>query len=769
MRFTRLALLSALGLAAVVASRFQVDGQIPLEREPLVLRLPAPQVLEWEDVDPSPYGLFLWNRGFRLTFRFSHLAAGDLVKVKLMADRLPCRLVWELDGKPLGVLSLSRRFQEFRLLVPEEASRFSVRMGGEPCPVHVSRVKRQGFVATAGEGFFRAYLVSNLKARPHTALGRVAWPCGLAALLALAWAGLLWQQNSRFSGVPIGLWGASAALPVVAQALAAAQGAHPVVPWDTYLKLWLLPQALPALLWLAPHAQRLASSVSRRLLREWEVTPKAWGRLRAFFARPVPRAERSLPPALWAFYACWLSLTLPKTPMEWDEVLFARAVETFDVANHAPHPPGYPLYVAASKLVAALGASAVHATQLASVVGALVALAAAGRFLRGVGFAAFGRFAVLAALALSPAFIFAANLGLSDMLACALALETLRELWLLGEGPSRRRALTTGLVGALALAARPQVGLVLVVPALAVAWGHARRRRWSFLWALPAGLAISAVFWLPAVFITGWQRYRRAWLFLQGWMAEFEKASRFPEMPLSRFVDDWLLRPLGGPNLAFGFWALVVAGSLALWFSGRQRLLGFLWAAAGPYLVVGPFFMAAEASVRYALPAYAVLGLVAGGVTTWRRLFGLLPLGWAVAAFLEVLPALTVRAAEPNPAWAALEFARDRLSISQLTVAPGLMPHAQFVFRGAPVELRFAAVKGVEGKTAFAVVADSRCPGEVWFASTWPREPMASLTRRRYLSACVARLDAPASRSKQRHPERAFGYTGNHEGARRRR
>ncbi len=741
-RYSGVTFFVVLGFLAVLASRRQVDGERPLEREPLNLALPAAQVLERGQVSPSSFGYILWDRGQRLTLGFSRLAAGDLVKLKLKGDGPKCRLVWELDTVPLGVLDLSQQFREFRLLLPRNANRFSLRFGGDPCPVHFSRVKRQAFVATTGEGFLRAYLVSYLKPRPRSALVRVAWPCGVAAVLGLFWTWLSKRRASRLSGVPMGLWATSAVSPLVAEALAMLRGAHPVVPWETYLQLWLGPQALPAVVGVAPYAGRGLAALGQlfsgflqlvRDLRQWAVR---------FFTQPVPWAEGLVSPALGAFYAFWLFVTLPQTPMEWDELLFAFGVLRFDVVSHGPHPPGYPLYVWASKLVAALGVAPVHATQGASIAGALLVLWSMGKLLRDAGIGAFPRLVSLTVLALAPVFVFAANLGFSDMLGLGLACETLRRLWRLAEEPSSGRAAAAGFWGALALAARPPEALLLLFPALGVVAKSVRQKRWGFLWALPPAFLTSAVLWLSAILLTGWKRYWSATAQLLAWAAEFEKLSRFPAMPLSRFVHDWLQRPVGGGLLALAFWTLVVVGSAVLVKRGAGRLVGFFWAAAGPYLAFGPFLMTAEASVRYSLPAFALLAVLAGGVAFWPRsvLPSVLPLSWAVAAFLWVLPALTLRAAEPNPAWAALEFARDRLSPEQLTVATGLRPHAQFVFHKAGVQLRFSRVGAEPRQGQLAVVADSPCPGRVWFTWAWPREPMATLTRRRYLSACVVQL-----------------------------
>ena len=47
---------------------------------------------------------------------------------------------------------------------------------------------------------------------------------------------------------------------------------------------------------------------------------------------------------------------LARTPWDWDELLFMRALDHFDVASHRPHPPGFPLFIGAAKIVRVLGA-----------------------------------------------------------------------------------------------------------------------------------------------------------------------------------------------------------------------------------------------------------------------------------------------------------------------------------------------------------------------------------------------------------------------------
>src|SRR4029450_10214842 len=66
-----------------------------------------------------------------------------------------------------------------------------------------------------------------------------------------------------------------------------------------------------------------------------------------------------------------------------DSINFALGVQRFDVAQHQPHPPGYPVFIAAAKGARALVGSDARALGALSIVsGALGVLAIAWLFRR---------------------------------------------------------------------------------------------------------------------------------------------------------------------------------------------------------------------------------------------------------------------------------------------------------------------------------------------------------------------------------------------------
>src|SRR5258708_16836680 len=54
---------------------------------------------------------------------------------------------------------------------------------------------------------------------------------------------------------------------------------------------------------------------------------------------------------------------LSRTLWDWDESLFMVALRHYDVAAYHPHPPGFPLFIAAAKLFTFAGLDDFHALQ----------------------------------------------------------------------------------------------------------------------------------------------------------------------------------------------------------------------------------------------------------------------------------------------------------------------------------------------------------------------------------------------------------------------
>ena len=170
------------------------------------------------------------------------------------------------------------------------------------------------------------------------------------------------------------------------------------------------------------------------------------------------------------FLAAHLAL-LPKTLEDLDSINFALGVRQFDVAEHQPHPPGYPVYIALSKVstaalrAAGIDAAAPRGLAIWSALGGAAAIPAVLLLFRRLeGRDDLARWATLV-LAASPLFWFTALRPLSDMLGFAAAMWALA---LMAGKPPGRRLIAGALLAGLAIGIRSQTA-VLTVPMLALA------------------------------------------------------------------------------------------------------------------------------------------------------------------------------------------------------------------------------------------------------------------------------------------------------------
>jgi hypothetical protein len=65
---------------------------------------------------------------------------------------------------------------------------------------------------------------------------------------------------------------------------------------------------------------------------------------------PLTRRQRTFVIALGLFVALTRLYAISHSMWDWDEALFASALHHYDVSQHHPHPPGFPLFFALAKL-----------------------------------------------------------------------------------------------------------------------------------------------------------------------------------------------------------------------------------------------------------------------------------------------------------------------------------------------------------------------------------------------------------------------------------
>jgi hypothetical protein len=396
----------------------------------------------------------------------------------------------------------------------------------------------------------------------------------------------------------------------------------------------------------------------------------------------------STPSVLALIAAAFLALhvpTLPSTLEDLDSINFALGVRDFDVTQHRPHPPGYPVYILLAKmataLVTAAGASAPEARGLAlwgAVFGALAAFPLFAFFHALDGSARRAMAATVVTL-MMPLYWFTASRPLSDTTGLAAALSALALLAIAVErqrdravpAPRVRRLLIGGAaLAGLAIGVRAQT-FVLTLPLLALAIVDARlpRERRAPAAALSA-FAVGCLIWaVPLVVASGGPgRYLTA-LGSQG-AEDFSGVVMLWTYPSPR-VAAWALlhtfvRPWQNVFVAATVLGLAAVG-VVLTARRAPRSLLVLACVAAPYAVFHLLFHE-TATVRYALPlvpvtAYLAVTALDGwmGASGSRRL--VLPLGTAalvVVFALIAIPAARRYAAAGAPVFRLFDDMRSR-------------------------------------------------------------------------------------------------------------
>jgi len=372
----------------------------------------------------------------------------------------------------------------------------------------------------------------------------------------------------------------------------------------------------------------------------------------------VKAATRSAGVLAVAFFLLHVPF-LPSSPEDLDSINFALGVRDFDVTQHQPHPPGYPLYIAVAKLTHLLVSNEARALALLSALCGALAVVALARWFQRIEPAGLGSDWVpigVALTAATPLFWFTANRPLSDVpgLAAVIAVQAL-----ILSARSSSRVTRAAFMAALAAGIRSQVWW-LTAPLLVLAIVTLPSREWIRT-TLRAGTAFvvgTLVWFVPLLLITGPSAYFKALAF-QG-NSDFDSenmmlwVTRTPRQLMtgltSTFIAPWATPYVAVPALCF-----VMLGAVVLLFRSWRALLT-LAVAFGPYLVFDLLFQE-SVTTRYALPLVIPFGFLATrGLAALPRQAGLALAGVLIAA--SVWPGvrdLKAYAAQKAPAFRMLD------------------------------------------------------------------------------------------------------------------
>jgi hypothetical protein len=423
---------------------------------------------------------------------------------------------------------------------------------------------------------------------------------------------------------------------------------------------------------------------------------------------PLSRRERLVFLALCILVALSRLLAISKSLWDWDEALFVLAMRDYDVAAFHPHPPGFPLFIAAAKLVPL---DPFHALQTIVVLSSLFVFPAAFFLARELRASAFVAFASALLVAFMPNVWFYGGTALSDVPSMVLSLVA---SGLLLRGCRSDRALIAGcVVLGIAAGIRPQN---LIIGAAPFVIAFLCRRRAAIIGAIVTAVIVIACYWGAVVATGDLAAYRSA-------VSEHGRYIRATDSFLSdirpsllQVADDFFLRPFRAPLVN-----VMVIGFALIGLVRRRRPAVSAVMIFGPFLFFAWLFLdfhsASRFSVAY-MPLFAILA--AEGMDVRGRL----PLAAIVVStmVLWTLPALEEVRSSDSPPVEAVTFIRATLDprTTRIDFDPSLGPHVA-VFLGDYVGTDVVRLKEGRGKTTF----------------TRPRERLAGIARPRYFEISI--------------------------------
>jgi hypothetical protein len=387
---------------------------------------------------------------------------------------------------------------------------------------------------------------------------------------------------------------------------------------------------------------------------------KEWWRSLTRAPEPLTVAQRGLLLAATIITALSRLLALAHSPWDWDEVLFELAMQRYDVAQHRPHPPGFPLFILAADGVRAFtGWSGFHSLQALNFLAAIAIVPAMFFLCRELRIRFVTALSAALLLAFMPNVWFFGGGAFSDVPSMTLVVVGIA---LLLRGCRNDASLFAGAaVVGIAAGFRPQNLIVAFAPFLLAASHQWRRSKGRVIAAAALIALIVAVSFGGAAAVTGFHEYRAALAKHQQYITAID-SFRSPTRPsLWRVADDFFARPFRAAPIN------VIVTLLAAFALLRIRPpVAAALAAFGPFCLFAWLVLDFHSTSRFSLgyaPLFAILAAEGIAIATAKLpraepfaagLLLALLLGWT-------LPSLNVVRSTDSPPVAAIERVRTHV------------------------------------------------------------------------------------------------------------
>ena len=459
----------------------------------------------------------------------------------------------------------------------------------------------------------------------------------------------------------------------------------------------------------------------------------------------MTRSQKTIVVALAILIALTRLLAAAHSLLDWDEALFTLGVRDYNVMDHHPHPPGYPLFIAAAKLFHLLGVPEFRSLQVVVLLGAMCLFPALFFLAREIGFDFATSVCGAAIFAFLPNVWIYGGTGFSDIpaaaagfAACTLLLRGRRDTWayLLG-------AIVLGIAAGI----RPPNLLIGAVPAMLATW-HQRRSWKSILLAILLGGAIVAGSYGGAALASGSvEGYAGSVRAQSKWVHDVDSYHNPGRAPLRHLAKVFFVWPVAQKQQMTAL-ALLALVALIAGIVKRRRAPLLALAIFAPAAIVAWLNLDFEAAGRYAIPYMAVHALLAAdalGIMAARRAKVQAALCALVIAVFVVWtwPALRLQRTSDSPPVAALEWIRRNVRPRErVYIHGGIGPQAQVIVPERPNTVFYDEPEQVSLLSGEAWIVDLK-PMREAHNFVWPRgNPLWKILRRRNFESSVGRASS---------------------------
>lgn len=399
---------------------------------------------------------------------------------------------------------------------------------------------------------------------------------------------------------------------------------------------------------------------------------------------PLTTRQRNIAIALAVVCALSRFASMARSLWDWDETLLCLGMRAYNVAQHHPHPPGFPVFIGVAKLVRLVLHDDFRSLQAISLAAGMLLFPAMLMLARELRL----RFAVAATAATLCAFLpnvwFFGGAAFSDV--PSLTLIVFAVAFLIRGCRDSNAYITGSLLLGLAAGIRPQNFFIGLAPGVLATWYRSRVSWRDVVFAALVGTAIVAVAYGGAIVATGSSAQ-----YLSAVKAHSEYISRVdsfrsPERPpLWRLFDRFFFKQYQSPALSI-ITSLFVLGGVFVAVRARDRRIGLLALAFAPFALLAWLMLDRYSISRFSIgysPLFVILA--AYGMDALAQRLGrpiVLPAAGAVlvAAFIAyTLPALTPVRNQLSPPVLAIQAVQKNITPrDQLFVAFGMTPFVEY-------------------------------------------------------------------------------------------